>query len=72
LEARLGALNFEHHKMIVVIEASSPEVAAAINVSAPHLASCSGNKILNALLRFGSFVDVIVTRQGYVYTVTSK
>jgi hypothetical protein len=58
--------------MIVIIEAGSPEVAASIDVSAPHLAARSCNEILNALLRFGSFVDVIVTRQGYVYTVTSK
>jgi hypothetical protein len=48
--------------MIVVIEAGGTQAASAIDVSASYFATRSAHEVLNPKLRFGSLVDVIVTR----------
>lgn len=56
----LGVPDLEQHEMIIIIETRGPEAAAAVDVPFPHLAGSATDEVLNALLWFGSFVDVIV------------
>jgi hypothetical protein len=58
-------------EMISIIETGRTEAAAAIDISASHLAGRTADEIVNALLRFGPCVDVIVTRYGDVHSITS-
>jgi hypothetical protein len=72
LKAYLLIVNLDQHKMIVLIKARCPEAASLIDVSAATLPACAGNEILDSLLRFCAFVDMIVTGEGDLDTITIK
>src|SRR5262245_26584532 len=70
LKAGFGAADLECHKMIVVIKARRAETASSVHVAASNLPRRARNKIMNPFLRFRALVNMIVTRDAYVYTVT--
>src|SRR5262245_36362022 len=72
LKAGFLVADFEHHKVVVVVKARCGEAASLVYVPAPDLPGGARNEILNALLRLDALVDVIVTGNRHVHSVTGK
>src|SRR5262249_11929094 len=72
LKAGLVVADFEDHKVVVVVKGRCAETAFPVHVSAPNLPRSTRDEIMNALLRLGALVDVIVAREGYAHAVTGK
>src|SRR5262249_36996782 len=72
LEVNLPLVNFDLHKVVVFIKTHVPKRALEINVAAPHLSARAGDEVLNALLRFGALINVIMSGKNGLNAVLGK
>src|SRR5688572_2061320 len=64
--------DLQHQKRQIGIEGSFRQRRTFLNIPLTELAARACNKILNAILRFNSFVDVVVAGENNVYAVPNK
>src|SRR5262252_6401649 len=72
LKTDLVVFGFEEHEMVILVEACRAEWTLEIDAAAPGLATRSGNEVLNPLLRFSAFIDVVMTGKDGVHSIAHK
>src|SRR5215813_3704410 len=72
LKADLFIIDFHLHIVIVIVEAHVPERTSHIDVAFADFSAGSGDKILDALLRFNAFIGMVMSRENDVDSVASK
>src|SRR5215475_2631112 len=72
LKTDLVVFSFEKHEMVILVEACRADRTLEIDASAPGLATCSGDEVLNPLLRFSAFIDVVMSGEDGVHSIAHK
>jgi hypothetical protein len=72
LKIDASVIRFDHHEMIVRIEALCTDRAAEVYPFAAALSACSADEIMNTLLRLDSFVKVVVPREDYIDAIANQ
>src|SRR6266545_4024176 len=71
---KVDLLIFDHHLQVVIVlvVAHGPERTSHVDVAVAHLPAGAGDEILDALLRFDAFVNVVVSGEDDVDSVARE
>src|SRR5262245_22061855 len=72
LKVQLVSGHFKQHEVKVAIERLRGQRRRLLHIASTELASSSGDKIIDSLLRFDSLIHVIVSRQHYIDSILHK